>query len=236
MKVLFIVWITISSPFLWGWDLLKDFDSLGGNGALLERLRESSKGKGVQIVQNRMTDRTNRLELFADYQYTSRGNTYLDSSSSAASFHFHINPRWSLGAKYNYFFNDLTPEAEGIINEALEVQKINPNVETALIPELNWPKSSTMALISYYPIYGKANIFNQGIVHFDLYATLGAGQMELRNGTSQTWLGGVGVGLWLSQYLSARLEYNYQGYEAEYLQGVKELSVNTLSFGFGYLL
>ena len=236
MKVLSIVLSISFSQFVLGVDLLKDFDSLGGNGALLKRLRESSKGKGVQIVQNRVTDRTNRLELFSEYQYTSKGSTYLDSSSSALSFHFHINPHWSVGVKYNHFYNELTSEARDLINEALKVQKINSNVEMALIPELNWPKNSTTALISYYPIYGKANIFDLGIVHFDLYGTLGRGQMELRNGGSEILLGGVGLGLWLSQHLSARLEYDYQTYEAEYLQGKKQLSVNTLSFGLGLLL
>ena len=218
-------------------DLLQDFDTLGGNATLLKKLKSGPQGgRGLRIVQNRLVDRTNRLELFSDYKYTSRGNSYLDSTSAGAALHYHFTPHWSLGFKYNHYYNKLTAEGENIVQEAQEVERINPNIKVALIPEINWPLSSMMASLSYYPIYGKVNIFNRGIVHFDIYGTLGAGRMTLRQGESFTYAAGVGFGLWLSQHISGRLEYNYQAYQAEYLLGVREQKINTLSFGLGLLL
>ena len=226
--------IIFSGP-LWS-GLLKDFDSLGGNGDLLKRLQAQPEKGRLQIVQKRMTDRKNRLEIFSGYLQSTGGNSYLNTQSSNASMYYHITPRWSLGVQYNYFFNDLTKEGEGLLEEARQVEEVNSKSEVAIIPELNWPKSSVMGLLSYYPFYGKLSIFNSGIVHFDIYGTLGAGQILLRKGESNVYLGGVGFGLWLSQHLSARMEYNYQTYRVRYSSGERDQGINTLSFGIGILL
>ena len=236
MTALRIFLILTLSNGLWGLDLLKDFDSLGGNAVLLKKLKGHPQNNAIQIVQKRMTDRTHRWEFSSDYLYTSRGNSYLNSTSTGLSVAYHLNPRWSFGAKYYHFFNELTQEGRGLLTEAQKVKKINPNIQTALIPELNWPKDSVLASLSYYPIYGKVNLFNQGVVHFDIYGTLGAGQITLRQGDSTTYFTGVGIGFWLSQHLTSRLEYNYQAYNAQYLLGDKEQRINTISFGIGYLL
>lgn len=215
--------------------IIEDFDSLGGNKALLEKMKSHSK-KRIELVQKRAIDRTHRLEFSPEYKYISKGNTYLDSFSAGLSLRYHINPYWSLGAKYNYFYNKLTLEAEKLIQEAIRAKDIDADAEVALIPELNWLKTSTLGTLSYYLVYGKINWFNKKIVHFDVYATLGAGRVDLRKGTSGTYLGGIGFGFWPSQYFSARLEYNYQIYNAEYLSGTKQLGMNTLSFSLGYLI
>ena len=228
--------ILILSTPLWGIDLLKDFDSLGGNADLLQKLKVQAKKGTIRIVQKRLVDRTQRWEFSSEYLYSSRGNSYLDSTSTGFTISYHLNPRWSLGMKYHYFFNQLTPEGKNLVEEAQRVQRIDPKTELALIPELNWPKTSVLAAMSYYPIYGKLNIFDKGIVHFDIYGTLGAGQMTLRKGSSMTYFTGLGFGLWLSQHLTGRLEYNYQAYNAQYLQGEQEQNINTISFGIGYLL
>ena len=233
-KIIFSFLLTLSP--LWAVDLLKDFDSLGGNTDLLEKLKVQSKKGAVQVVQKRFVDRTHRLELASDYLTTSRGNSYLDSTGTGASLIYHFNYRWSVGAKYEHFYNELTSEGRGLIEEAQKVQEIDSEAEFALIPELNWPKSSTLFSVSYYPIYGKLNIFNKGVVHFDLYATLGGGQMTLRKEKSNTYFTSAGMGFWLSQYLSTRLEYSYRVYNASYLSGEQEKKINTISLGIGLLL
>ena len=235
MKYFLFTVIFLNSFFSLAQGVIEDLDSLGGNRALLEKINLNS-GKRIELVQKRTTDRTHRLEMAPEYKYVSKGNTYLNSSSAGLSLRYHINPYWSVGTKYNYFYNQLTPEAERLIDEAMKVGDINPDMELALIPELNWLKTSIMGSLSYYPIYGKINWFNRAIIHFDMYITLGAGQVELRKGNSASFLGGAGFGLWPSQYLSMRLEYNYQIYNAKYQSGVKQLDMNTLSFSLGYLI
>lgn len=233
LQVIFIFFL--AGPAL-AMNLLQDFDSLGGNADLLKKLKANPENRRIEIVQKRITDRTHRFELSTEYLQTSRGNSYLDTTGSGFALSYHLNPRWSFGLKYNYFFNELTSEGEHLMGEAQKVEEIDSEAEIALVPELNWPKASIMSSVSFYPIYGKINIFNFGIIHFDTYGTLGAGWMNLREGDSPLYLMGAGFGFWISRHFTSRLEYNYQMYNAEYLTGSRPQRINTLSFGIGFFL
>lgn len=227
------------SGSLYAADVLEGFDSLGGNKVLLEKIKDDARMESedrIEIVQKRSTNRISRWEFSPQYVHISKGSTYLNSSSSGFAVRYHINPRWSLGGQYSKFKNSLTPEAEQLIQDALNARIVAPSVEIAAIPELNWPVDVKMATMSFYPIYGKVNMFDKGVVQFDIYAALGLGQMRLRNGSTPAYYTGLGLGVWLSQYLSARLEYGYQVYRAEYFSGTKSMDMNNVAFSLGYLL
>jgi outer membrane beta-barrel protein len=149
---------------------------------------------------------------------------------------YHFNPRWSLGMKYNYAFNKLTPEGEALVDRAYADFQKNPAKPTTAFPEVAYPKSETLALVNWYPIYGKMNLMDQGVAHFDFYLVGGMGQVSLSSGPTSTYTAGGGVGIWLNQHFSSRVEMRYQNYQAEYLNGKQSLDLAVASFQVGYLL
>ena len=91
-------------------------------------------------------------------------------------------------------------------------------------------------MVNFYPIYGKMNLYDLGIVHFDIYALGGYGNIDLRSGTTSTYTAGGGFGMWFSQHLTSRLEARYQNYQAERFNGKQNMDLTVLSLQIGYLL
>ncbi|MCB0421475.1 MAG: outer membrane beta-barrel domain-containing protein [Bdellovibrionales bacterium] len=210
--------------------LLKDFDTLGGNDILYQKAKALEPDKNIEIVQNRVVSRSLRHELLGEFASVLDGDSYVKARSAGVNYQFHLNPRWSFGLKYEYGFNELTEAAERSIQMAIDTDNREGGV-----PDMDWLKEKSMATVSYYPIYGKVNFFNQGILHFDIYGMVGAGQAKLRRSESGIYMGGLGMGMWLSQHLSARVEFRYETYEVSRLNGdsfQKEIGVGSLQLGY----
>jgi outer membrane beta-barrel protein len=209
--------------------ILKDFDTLGGNDVLLDKAKALNPETRVRVVQDRIVSRRNRIELAPEYSNVLGGDPYNKTQNVGLNVHYHINPQWSVGAKYAYSFNELRPEGNSLIND--------PNVTSqALIADIDYPKSQMMALVNWYPFYGKLNIFDMGVAHFDVYAIAGYGSMELKSGNHPTYTGGGGVGFWISQHLTARAEVRYQEFKAMHYNGEVEMNTTVLGLQVGYLL
>jgi len=238
-----ILTIILFMPLFCFADLMDDFDSLGGNKALLEKAEALRPETKIMIVQKRVVNRHSRHEFFPEFEHTtSGGNPYFSSNALAVGYQFHVNPHWSLGVKYFYSFNKLTDEGNALINRAKLEADANQDKgeidgdDQPFIPELNWPEQSYMAVINWYPIYGKMNLLDQGIVHFDIYTLLGGGQVTLRSNKSDIYQLGLGIGLWWSQYLTSRFEIKYQTYDAQYYDKSRKVENTTVSFAMGYML
>ena len=52
--------------------LLKEFDSLGGNGELLKKANELNPDTTILVVQNRLIDRRGRVEIAPEYMKRDR--------------------------------------------------------------------------------------------------------------------------------------------------------------------
>ncbi len=209
-------------------ELMKDFDSLGGNDVLLEKTQALQGKSTTYVVQNRIVNRRGRVELSPEYSNVLGGDPYTATSQWGLNAHLHLNPRWSVGVKYSHMVNSLKAEGENLISDTSILGR-------AYIPDIDYPISQTMALVNWYPIYGKMNILDAGISHFDVYLVLGNGQIELKSGRTSTWTGGAGVGLWISQHLATRLELRYQSYEAQNYQGKQKMDLTVASVQTGYL-
>lgn len=209
--------------------LMEDFDSLGGNDVLMEKALALEPERKISVVQNRIVGRTMRFELSPEFASVLGGDSYLDTRVYGVNAHFHINPHWSLGLKYNTMTNSLSPEGQNLIDDSSLLGK-------NIVPEMDYPLDQKMATLSFYPIYGKLNVFDRGIVHFDVYALAGYGQISLKSGTKGTYTAGGGVGLWFSQHLTTRLEMRYQNYESERSNGKSTMEVTVASLQVGYLL
>jgi outer membrane immunogenic protein len=212
--------------------LLKDFDTLGGNDVLLDKARELNPDQRISVVQDRIVQRRNRLELAPEFASVLGGDPYNHTNAMALNAYFHINPHWALGAKYEYDTNSVRPEGQALIDQAIA------NSDKALVPDIDYPKGQALALVNWFPFYGKLNLFDAGVVHFDVYAVGGGGQVFLSSGNAATYTAGGGVGFWFSQHLSTRAELRYQTYEAQHprYSSSEKMNLTVASLQIGYLL
>jgi|GEM_PF-407591 len=210
--------------------LMKDFDTLGGNDVLLDKARELNPDQRISIVQDRIVKRRNRLEIAPEVASTLGGDPYNHTTGFALNAYFHINPHWALGAKYEYDTNSVRPEGQALIDQAINERDRN------LVPEIDYPKGQALAMVNWFPLYGKLNMFDLGVAHFDVYAIGGGGQVFLHSGNASTWTAGGGIGFWFSQHLSTRLEARYQTYDAQKFTGSEKMNLTVGSLQVGYLL
>ncbi len=217
-------------------ELEADFDSLGGNKVILERARALEPEKEVSIVQPRSVNRRRRTEITTEFSGSFGGETYSKSRSLGLNANYHFTPKFSLGLKYNYTFNTLTAEGQALVDQAEADFRANPEDPTKSFPELDYAKDEFLALAAWYPLYGKINWFERGVVHFDLFALGGGGQVRLKSGATTTYTAGGGIGFWFTQHLTARLEMRYQTYTAKYFTGNQRLDLAVGSVQMGWLL
>lgn len=209
-------------------DIMQDFDSLGGNDQLLEKAQALRPETRIEVVQDRIVDRRNRLEISPEFTSVLGGDAYLETYTSGLNVQYHITPRWSIGANYGYANNYRTDE----LNDLIGFKDKNNQA----VPEMDWMKQSYQATVNWYPMYGKFNLYDLGIVHFDVYAIGGIGEVELRSGKTSTWSTGGGIGLWWSQHLTTRLEMRYQTYTSKRFDGSTDMELTVASLAIGYML
>lgn len=209
--------------------VLKDFDTLGGNDVLLEKAKALNPEAEIRVVQDRVVRRRNRLEIAPEFLSVLGGDAYNSTTSAGINLHYHFIPQLSVGLKYSYAFNSLRQEGEWLLSDV----SVN---DKARIPDIDWPKQETMLLVNFYPFYGKINFFELGVSHFDIYATGGVGQLELKSGTTTSYTAGGGIGFWFSQHLSTRLELRWEGYKAKRFNGETDMNTTVGGIQIGYLL
>lgn len=223
--------LTFISPFVGAKSLTNDLEELGANKAILKRARALDPKNRVRVVQNRAVDRDLRLELAVHYGTVAGGDPYLQSQNLGGQVEFHINPNWSIGARYYDYSNALSAEGDRVFQDA----ERRSSTENVTVPELDQPYNATIATISWYPLYGKMNLFDQGISQFDIYAIAGYGKIELEQGPADTYTFGGGLGLWITNHISSRVEVRYQGYTDHVGEG-RALDLTIISASIGVLL
>jgi len=211
--------------------LLEGFDSLGGNQELYEKAKALHPETEVKIVQGRTVARRFRHEFAPQISSFVGGDVFLNTDALGVNYYFHINHHWSLGVSYFYAFNSLTNEAKSLVSNSLQ-----PKLTEALVPDFNEPHQGYLATVNWYPIYGKMSFYDLGISQFDFYLIAGAGTIELENKTSETYTFGGGLGVWVSQHLTGRLELRRQTYDTQRFTGAQTMNITVLSASLGYLL
>ena len=122
------------------------------------------------------------------------------------------------------------------MDQAIADYNANPQDPSASYPEINYQKSEALALVNWYPIYGKFSMFDASVVHFDFYLVGGYGQMQLSKSSSPTYTAGTGLGFWVTNNFTTRMEMRYQNYNSEYLGVTKKMDVAVASVQMGWLL
>lgn len=214
----------------------QEIDSFGGNEALYMKAKALNPEVESEVVQNRFTPRTNRFEFAPETSSVFGGDAYNQTQNAGLNVHYHINPSWSVGVKYNYAFNSLTPEGKEMVKRAEDASSANPQAPNYLFPQVIYPKSELLGLVNWYPIVGKLSFGRFGVAHFDTYFTAGYGNMELSNGSSPAATLGVGMGFWINSHWTTRLEYRAQQYTAEYYDRSTNMLTNIASLQIGWML
>ncbi len=214
----------------------KELDALGDKRASEKAAKLDNRAR-VGIVQGRTVDRNWRVEAGVNYGGVASGDSYLNTSNLGGQLDLHVNPKFSLGARYTKSFNTLSAEGENRF-------RAGSNTDTYSIPQISYPEETVMGVVNWYMMYGKTNFFDIKTIQFDIYSLAGYGQVRTSTefrGQSQsnwtnTWTAGGGVGLWLSQHITSRFELRYQNYSDQVYTGSRDLNLIVASFGFGVLL
>lgn len=215
-------------------DAAQDIDTLGGNEALMDRAAALNAETRSRIVQSRTVDRYNRVELGLIYGGNAGGDSYLQTQIFGGSVDFHLNPRVSVGVRYNNYRNDLTPEGRRVFDQARDAY--NQGGRVYVIPDIDYPLESYIATVDWYPVYGKTNLLDWGIAQFDMYLLGGGGQMHLSSGWTSVYTGGAGLGFWITKNLTARAELRYQNYKDQVITGSRNIQTVAGTLAIGWLL
>lgn len=213
-----------------------DFDSLGGNTILLERAKALEPEKNISVVQTRTVDRRHRVEIAPEFAGTFGGDSYTRTKAIGINVNYHFTPRFSVGLKYNYAFNSLTKEGDQMVNQAYADYLADSENPATPYPEIDYMKDEALALLNWYPFYGKLKVTDARVVQFDVYALAGGGQARLLSGNAPTYTAGGGIGFWITQNFSTRLEMRYQNYTARYQTGERDLDLTIGSLQMGWIL
>jgi outer membrane beta-barrel protein len=231
MKRFFLITLLLASALAFAKqkDLDNDMDSLGGNKDLMERANAIDPHNTVRVIQKREVDRDMRLEIGFNYGIVAGGDPFIDTGNLGGRLEFHIDPHWSLGARYYHSSNTLNSEGQQQINLAAQAGAPHPNID--------YPRDTYLGTVAFYPFYGKINFADLAIKQFDIYFLAGGGQISLDQGTQPTYTGGLGFAFWWSDHWSTRLEARYQGYQDKFDDGSsRQMSLTVLTLDIGFLL
>ncbi|MEZ4872065.1 MAG: outer membrane beta-barrel domain-containing protein [Bdellovibrionales bacterium] len=109
-------------------------------------------------------------------------------------------------------------------------------INASSLPSVDRPLESSYAVLSWYPLYGKLNFFDSSIAQFDIYTLIGGGQVKLDSGSSNSMIYGGGIGVWISQHFSTRLEVNYQTYQDQLQLEPRNQDMLTVMLSLGILI
>jgi outer membrane beta-barrel protein len=212
----------------------KELSNLGSNSDVKRRASALESRSRVAIVQGRTVKRDWRFELGGSYGPVAVGDSYLITQNLGGQIDLHINPKFSLGVRYAKAFNDLTAEGKQRF-DAARAAKLRGQADWT-IPDIDYPEESLMGVVNWYMFYGKMNFFDLSVVQFDIYSLAGYGNQKLASGNTPTWTAGGGIGFWITNHITSRVELRYQSYQDQVYTGARDLNLVVANFGLGVLL
>lgn len=178
----------------------------------------------LYIVNKRYSSLVNRHEVSLAGVSNLTSVSHIDNTALTGAYRYHINSTFSLGVKYNDYYNELTPAGEKLFNE----EKILPDTDFAL--------KSTTAFLGVNTFYGKMRLTEQTIIYFDQYINLGYGEIELtENGIQKLVNIDLGFVFWGGKHISTRFGLNNEFYSQRKINGLTNVHNMMGYFEIGYL-
>jgi outer membrane beta-barrel protein len=154
-------------------------------------------------------NKRNELTLIGANNFTS--DSHIDTRQVGAAYRFHINSRWSIGARYTEYENKLSEAGDELFKDK------------NILPDSDFAIKSTDGFISFNTVYGKIRLTKKTIVYFDQYISLGYGNVALSQGEAQMYTVDAGFAFWLGKHGSARIGVKNELYEQHKLNGAENV-------------
>ena len=177
----------------------------------------------LYAVNERYSSLNNRFELTLFGAHDFAADAHMDSKQSGVTARYHINSRWSLGARYTEYFNQLSASGEALFEQE------------QLLPDSDFALNSTDAFINFNTVYGKVRLTRDTVVYFDQYISLGYGTVGLSRGETQMYLADLGLAFWVGKKMSARFGVKNEFYTQQKLNGSNDVHNAMGYLEIGYL-
>jgi len=150
-------------------------------------------------------------------------DSHLTTTMTGATYRFHLNGKWSVGARYSEYFNKLSSAGEKLFED----QKLLPDTDYAI--------KSSEGFLSFNTIYGKLRFTKDTIVYFDQYISLGYGNIQLAKDETQMYSVDLGFAFWLGKHMSTRIGVKNESYTQNKVKGSQNVHNAMGYLEFGYL-
>ena len=145
---------------------------------------------------------------------------------AAAHGRFHIDEQWSVGLGYAHYF----PFESALLG------KLTSDFE--LFPERSIQRYYAGIDVGFAPIFGKFSAFDSGLVHFDLYLTIGGGVMQTNRSASVLPAGSFGIGwrLIVNKWFTFVVEFKDHIFVENFNRGSEVVNNVILQAGFSLFI
>ncbi len=162
----------------------------------------------VSVIQKRYMPKTDRFQLFGGVNWVTN-NPFFDTYGFSGKAAWFMSETW--GLEFSYMM--LTTAEAKATQELRELQ----NVAT---DNLVYPKSYMGLDLMWLPIYGKFTWFNDQIIPYDMYFSIGYGQTGVQNndkpGTIHLSTGQIFA---LSKSMALRWDFSWNSFTTTSLDG-----------------
>lgn len=217
-----------------GLTLLSSFNAFAETSSELEKKLESlsipddkittvlSEDK-LYVLNNRYSSLVNRHELTIAGANNFTADSHLSTQQTALSYRYHLNSKWSLGARYTRYTNKLSSAGQTLFNNK------------SILPDTDFAKNGQELFLNYNTIYGKLRWTEDTVVYFDQYVSLGGGKVKLASGDKNLAMADLGFAFWLGNHGSARIGFKNEFYEQSQLSGKRNIHNGVGYIELGYL-
>lgn len=198
-----------------------------------------SKLEALNIPSDKVTPTVSEDKLFAvnqrysslrqRFEFTMFGannfnaDSHLETTMSGATMRYHFNGKWSIGARYSEYFNQLSSAGK----ELFKNEK--------LLPDTDYAVKSSEGFINFNTVYGKLRLTEKTIVYFDHYISLGYGNIQLASEETQMYSVDTGLAFWIGNNFSSRFGLKSESYTQKKVKGSENVH-NMMGYAeIGYL-
>lgn len=175
----------------------------------------------ISVIQKRFLPKTGRFELFGGGTILTN-NPFFNTMGGIVKAGYFLNESW--GIEFNYF--SLNTSERTTTEELRDIQGVSTE-------NLVYPKSFLGADIIFVPIYGKMAWFNEKIIPFDLYFSLGYGTTNTQAGENAGTIHlATGQIFALSKSIAFRWDFSWNFFNAKGIDGTAN-SFNNLFLTVG---
>ncbi len=174
----------------------------------------NQKNSEVEAVQNRLYTKTHRFEigLFGGVVNT---DPFLNVRDYGMSLGFYLSE--SIGIKAVYFKDSVSYSSAH--DTLTKVNNITANT--------NFPRDYYGGEFSFNPLYGKLSLLGKSILYSDLFLLAGGGMRGTESGSIPAVTVGLGAQLYVSRFLSLRLDYRLIYFKEHVFQKYPEDKIGT---------